>query len=244
MANGGKRGEHRELRARRARREGRSGRWAVGRRLGAAVVLSLSLGLGLGGAGVARASAGTGADLDLGLQPNGPRIGAAVLLGGGVQSFTTSGARAVADFGAFWSARFMWGSRHPIGVEAAYIGSAQSLDALGLEPTALLVSNGAEAVLRLNVPVVRGAFLFEPFVIGGLGWSVYQIERTTTASADLASEDSVLKVPVGGGFAFGFHAFMADLRFTYRPSYFDDLFRASGAALNTWSMGALVGVQF
>jgi hypothetical protein len=185
----------------------------------------------------------TGFDRTIGLEGGGPRIGAAVLLGGGVESFSHGSARSVTEVGGFWSLRLAWGMRRMIGVEAAYIGSAQGLNVLGMSNNAWLVSNGAEGVLRLNAPVERGAMLFEPFLLAGLGWKFYEVRRSPV-TADIAAGDNVLEVPFGGGFAFGYHAFMVDTRFTYRATFFNDLFRTTGAPLDSWSMGTLVGIQF
>jgi hypothetical protein len=213
--------------------------------------VALALALAFPGPARAQGDAGTGAAIagtdqapqQFGISPTGPHLGAAVLLGGGVESFSRANARSVTSPGGFWSARLMWGTRHLVGAEAAYVGSAQSLNALGMSDNAWLVSNGLEGLLRLNLPVVRGAMLFEPFVLGGVGWSLYEVARTTS-TADVAANDSILAVPFGGGFAFGYHAFMVDARFTYRATFFNDLFRTTDAALDNWSMGALVGIQF
>jgi len=202
--------------------------------------VALFASLAVAALGAARAE---GSEPEIGLRPGGPTIGAAVLLGGGVESFSRAGARGVTDTGGFWSARLAWGLRQLVGVEAAYIGSAQTIDALGMSNTAWLVSNGAEAVARLNAPVERGQMLFEPYVLGGVGWRLYQVERSA-ATADVAATDNVLQVPFGGGFAFGYYSFMVDARFTYRATFFNDLFRTTNTPLDSWSMGALVGIQF
>ena len=44
-----------------------------------------------------------------------------------------------------WDARFQSGTRCYLGFEAAYLGSAQSIDAIGLDQDATLLSNGVGA---------------------------------------------------------------------------------------------------
>src|SRR5215831_3472376 len=104
------------------------------------VVVAGVVALGVLDAGLARASS-EGSDLALGLAPNGPRHGAALLIGGGVEGFThPATSTAGADIGGFWNVRFLWGSRRLFAGEAAYVGTAQALDTLGLQSTAWLIS--------------------------------------------------------------------------------------------------------
>jgi hypothetical protein len=137
------------------------------------------------------------------------------------------------------------GTREYVGLEAAYIGSAQSISALGLSNDAVLVSNGAEGALRLNLPLVsRTGALLEPFVFGGLGWSRFHVARTSVNTSDIATDDDIMTVPYGGGLAFASHGFMADARFTYRSTFYNDLLRTSGGKLDNWSAGAQLGFEF
>ena len=100
------------------------------------------------------------------------------------------------------------------------MGSARGIDALGLQSNALLVSNGVEGALRLNVPVVmRRAQLLEPF--GFVGRRVVALpgdEHQHVNTSDLAGDDDVMAVPVGGGLEYAIGRFMADARFTYRAT--------------------------
>jgi len=113
-----------------------------------------------------------------------------------------------------------------------------------LQSSALLVGNGVEGNVRLNVPVVmRRSQLLEPFAYGGLGWSRYQVTNTNTVTSDLARDDDIMAVPVGGGLEYAIGRFMADARFNYRATYYNDLMR-SGGNLNSWGFSTQVGFSF
>ena len=59
-------------------------------------------------------------------------IGAGVLVGGGFEDFTNSNLRSMTGTGGNWTARVLAGTRRFVGLEAAYVGSARSIDVLGL----------------------------------------------------------------------------------------------------------------
>lgn len=170
--------------------------------------------------------------------------GGGLFLGGGFEDFAHSNMRSMTGGGGYWSARFVAGMRHVLGVEAAYIGSARTIDALGLDGNARLFSNGAEGALRLNIPMVSAnqMSLVEPFGFVGLGWSHYNVTNTNVNTSDVASSDDVMTLPVGGGFAFGYGGFVADARFTYRKTYFNNL--VPGQTLDTWGVGGQIGFGF
>ena len=107
----------------------------------------------------------------------------------------------------------------------------------------MLLANGVEGTLRLNIPIITRATLLEPFAFGGIGYSHYNVTNTASVSASVADTDNVMTVPFGGGFAVGYRAFMADARFTYRQTYYNDLLRA-GSNLNTWGVSGQIGVAF
>jgi hypothetical protein len=176
--------------------------------------------------------------------PHREVVGAGMLVGGGVQDFTRSSIRDMTGTGGYWNARLLFGSRNIVGFEAAYIGSAQSIDALGLSSDATLVSNGAEGALRLNMPIVHRRSLMEPFVFGGAGWSHYHVANSTTNASSVNSNDDILEVPYGAGFAMGYGGFMADARFTYRSTFYNDLLKTTGGRLDNWSAGGQVGFEF
>jgi len=176
--------------------------------------------------------------------------GASLLVGGGAFDFSRNLARSETDMGGYWNVRAIFGTRNFLGLEAAYVGSMQGINVLGLSSNASLVGNGAEGALRFNVPVQmnRGMSLVEPFVFGGAGWSRYTVVNSTTTTASINDNDDVLTLPFGGGLAFGHRGFFADARFTYRPTYYNDLLRGSNAGssarLDSWGAGAQLGFEF
>jgi hypothetical protein len=172
------------------------------------------------------------------------RLGASLLVGGGVEDFTDSSVRSVTGVGGSWMARAIAGTRQLVGLEAAYVGSARSLDMLGVASNARLVSNGVEGALRVNVPVsLPRTQLLVPFGFVGLGWSHYSVTNTNVTTADIARDDDIMALPIGGGLEYGIGRFMADARFTYRSTYYNDLMR-TGGNLNNWGVSGQVGFSF
>jgi len=172
------------------------------------------------------------------------RLGTGLLVGGGFEDFTNDNLRSMTGGAGSWNARAIAGTRQFVGVEAAYVGAARGVEALGVQSNAVLVSNGVEGALRLNVPVVlRSRQLLEPFGFVGVGWSRYQITNTNVNTSSLAGNDDIMSVPMGGGLAYAIGRFMADARFTYRATYYNDLMR-TGGNLNNWGVGTQLGVSF
>src|SRR5215831_7977102 len=119
-----------------------------------AITLLAALGL-LSVAQTARAQEKGGAKL---LTPYGESLS----VGGGVVNFVGDTARNVTDVGGYWDVRLAFGTRTPIGIEAAYIGAAQNVTAVGMT-NAFLVRNGMEANARINIPLVlRNNHVLEP----------------------------------------------------------------------------------
>jgi hypothetical protein len=166
------------------------------------------------------------------------------MLGGGFEDFTNSNLQAMTGGGGAWSVRAVGGLYQFIGLEAAYVGAARRIDALGLSSNAALMSNGVEGAFRLNVPVIRGRALVEPFGFVGLGWSRYSVVNSNTQSSDVAERDDVMTLPYGAGLAYAYGPVIADARFTYRYTYMNDLMRVSGGRLNNWGVGGQVGFSF
>jgi hypothetical protein len=172
------------------------------------------------------------------------KLGAGLLVGGGVEDFTDSSVRSVTGVGGSWTARAVAGTRQLVGLEGAYVGSARSLDMLGVGSSANLVANGIEGNVRVNVPIMlRREQLLEPFGFVGVGWSHYQVTNTNINTADVASDDDVMALPVGGGLEYAIGRFMADARFTYKSTYYNDLMR-TGGNLNNWGVSGQVGFSF
>jgi hypothetical protein len=167
-------------------------------------------------------------------------VGEYVLFGGGVSDFTDDAVKDRYDIGGAWDLRLGLGSRFYVGGEVAYVGSAQR----GEGSTPDLLSNGAEGVLRLQYPYVRGEWLVEPFAFGGIGWRRLSLQD---APAGLKDSDDVGVVPFGAGVTLGHGRFLVDARFTYRTSFDEDLAFAAGerpANLEQWAVGASLGYEF
>jgi hypothetical protein len=173
-------------------------------------------------------------------------FGWALVVGGGYEDFTNSSMRGLTSGGGSWDVRAIGGTRSYVGFEAAYVGSARDVTALGAARSTL-VGNGFEGTLRLNVPVIRSRSLYEPYGFIGLGYSHYSITNYNTAlTSDFASSDGVMTMPFGLGFAYGYSAFIADARLSYTATYFDSLLPSGNGtgALNHWGVGGNVGFRF
>jgi hypothetical protein len=169
----------------------------------------------------------------------------AIMAGGGITDFTNSGIRSDTNVGGSWDVRFLFGSRSIVGFEASYVGGAQGINGFGLGGDTTLVRNGAEGMLRINAPLYAGNTLLEPYIAGGLGWNSYRITNITSNTASISDNDNVMTVPLAAGFAMGYKGFVGDLRYTYRPTYNQDLFNnLVGSELTNWDAGAMVGYEF
>jgi outer membrane protein OmpA-like peptidoglycan-associated protein len=171
------------------------------------------------------------------------RVGLGVTAGGGVIGFNDKLARTLADTGGSWEFRLTLGTRLPIGLDLAYVGSSQDLTVPGLSSNAFLLGNGAEADLRLQWP----GTMVRPFVFGGVGWTHYDVQRAT-ATGGLRDSDNVGMVPVGVGLALGLpNGPVLEIRATERFAFDDDLFRGMGATdngLDNWNVTGRIGAEF
>jgi hypothetical protein len=178
------------------------------------------------------------------------KVGAMLSVGGGVTNFTEDGPQAVTNPGAAWNVRATLGSRSLIGLEAAYTGSLQDLEALGLDNSAMLASNGVEGDLRINAPVTIGDGLISPYGFGGLGYKRYSLAfENDSTSSQISDHDDVMVVPFGVGLAAGIAGVTLDTRATYRQTFFTELVGDSqssfdSTALNAWEVGAGLGFEF
>ncbi len=172
------------------------------------------------------------------------KVGVGLLVGGGFNDFTNNHLRSVTGDGGYWTARVIAGTREYVGMEAAYVGDARSISGLGLNNDSRLISNGLSGNLRVNIPVARGASLVEPFGFVGVGWSHYTVTNNNVALSDVTSSDNILTLPYGGGLEYAYRGFMADARFTYTQTYYNNLTQTTGGNLNNWGVGGQIGFEY
>ena len=146
-------------------------------------------------------------------------FGMALSVGGGVAGFTDDTMTDLTDPGGAWDARLTIGSRLPVSLEAAYIGTAQSIDALGLDPDSTLVSNGVEGNLRLNI----GRYNVQPFIFAGAGWQRYDLVNDSFNTSSVDDRDDVFSLPMGVGISGKYRGLLVDVRGTYREVWGNDL---------------------
>jgi hypothetical protein len=176
-------------------------------------------------------------------------IGYGLSLGGGVDGFVGDAFRDLTNTGGSWNLRFTAGTRSYLALELSYIGSAQGIDAIGLDNDAVLVGNGLQAALRINF--LRN-YVVQPFVYGGAAWRNYTLSNTIVNVSDVNDSDDVFEIPVGVGVAGYISGFMADLRAEYRAAWGNDLVPVldeddEGAIVGSadrWGVMADLGVQF
>lgn len=187
---------------------------------------------------------------DIGEAPPAPHernkargVGAAISVAGGVSAFSRSSARDFLDTGGTWDVRGVFGTRTLVGLEGAYVGSANGLDGPG-GLTRTLYGNGIEGDLRLNI--LRNGLAFagglQPYVLGGFGWTHYHLSNNVSTAA-IDNSDDTLQVPVGAGVSYYFgQRVLIDARFTYRFAFSDNLIQ--GSSLDTMGVTARLGAEF
>jgi hypothetical protein len=176
-------------------------------------------------------------------------VGFSLSLGGGVTDFTDEDMRDTTGVGGSWAVRATLGTKTPIGFEGSYIGSAQAIDALGIDDDAVLVSNGLQGAMRLNA--VIGAPV-TPFLFGGVAWSRFDLANTATNTSDIADKDDLLEIPVGLGIGGSYRGFGYDLRGELRFATNEDMVpelsagRDTGdrASMHRWGVNATLGYGF
>lgn len=174
-------------------------------------------------------------------------VGVAAMLGGGVGNFFNTDTRDMTGTAGAYGVRLTVGTRTYVAGEAAYHGTLQTISGQSGFSSPNLMSNTAEAVLRLNYPLIGlagEASLLEPFAFAGLGWTRFNVIDSNSTSA---SDDNVI-VPLGAGLGYGYKGLMVDARFTYRPiasaGNVIKLPSGSNAELSSWVVGANLGYEF
>jgi opacity protein-like surface antigen len=179
------------------------------------------------------------------------RFGFAISAGGGVSGFTDNTARSATQDGGGWDVRATFGTRSPLAAEVSYIGSAQAIDALGLDDDAVLLGNGVQANVRVNLATDANV---QPFLFAGAAWRRYQLSNVDSNTSDISDDDDVLEIPVGAGVAFRYRGFLLDARGEYRRTTEEDLMPSltqdgpfandSQAELHRWGVNANIGYEF
>jgi hypothetical protein len=169
-------------------------------------------------------------------------FGTAFQAGGGIAHFNQGDTPAAGGTGGYWELRSVIGTRRRLALELGYLGSTRRLSMASADGA--LVSHGAEALLRLNVPTeTASGFLLEPFSFMGLGW----MRSAPTHDGAAGRSHHVLTVPVGFGFAFGRDGSLVSAQMTYRPVLAGDAvlrLPEVEAELQGWSLGARAGFEF
>jgi hypothetical protein len=142
-------------------------------------------------------------------------VGVEIQLGGGVQDFVDRDVAAVTSPAGAWGARLIVGTRSHIAGEAAYLGSSQGLNTLGVDDRAMLTSNGIEGALRYNV--LTGAW--QPYAVAGYTWRRYNVTNTAANFSSVADSGNVSEIPVGVGLAYRFKPLVADLRVSLHNAF-------------------------
>lgn len=169
-------------------------------------------------------------------------IGVSATVGGGPEGFVEDVATGFTEVGGAWNVRIAFLSRFLLTPELSYIGSAQNIVAAGLDPDAYLLSNGAEANLRLNI--LPG--IFQPYVFGGIGFRHYELANADVNTSAIADDDNIGIVPVGGGFTVRLDNFLLDARGTFRWAFEDEMLVLGpddGLGMSTWSAELRAGVE-
>ncbi len=174
----------------------------------------------------------------------GQKYGLSAMFGGGLVGFADQDTRDFASTGGSWEARFAFGTKSWLAVEAAYVGSLQGLDALGLDSNARLLGNGGEADVRINL--LQG-LAWQPYALVGAGWTHYSVTNSNANTSDVAESDNVLTMPIGAGIGYRYRNVLFDLRGTYRATTQAELIDMHGtgeANLDTWSATLKAGFEF
>lgn len=202
----------------------------------AAVAVGLALALG---AGIAAADEREEPNLII-------PYGMSIHVGGGVAGFVDEGMRDMTDPAGEWEARAVFGTRLIVGFEAGYSGTVQSIDALGLDTDALLLSTGVEGLVRLHLLDEGG---IRPYMFAGAGWRRYDLTNADVNTSSVLETDDVLEIPVGVGVGYQIGRVIVDVRGTVRPTFEEDLVPAAAedeenTPLDTWNVAARVGFEF
>jgi len=171
--------------------------------------------------------------------------GFAISAGGGASQFVGTTMRDLTGTAGDWTVRLTLGTRSFIAGEVSYIGSAQSISALGLPNNSDLIGNGAQAVLRLNGTVDYGV---QPFIYGGAAWRHYSLHESGPNLSDVANSTNALEVPLGVGIAGYWNGVMLDARGEYRFGWTNNdivpTINGDSPKMDRWQATGNIGYEF
>jgi hypothetical protein len=178
-------------------------------------------------------------------------VGVSVIAGVGLTGFSNGHVRdATSSVGGMWDLRVTLGSHVPLGLDVAYVGTSQTINAQLGSNSGTLLGTAVEGALRWNILPHSP---LNPYVFGGVGWQRYDITGATFTFSDAAINDSdnLLSFPVGAGLCFRDNGFVADIRGTYRWTTDNNLIVAhplvpgSGfSKMDSWGASASAGFEF
>jgi hypothetical protein len=170
-----------------------------------------------------------------------------------VIGFFDDDTQGLTDAGGSWEARITVGTRTPLAFEAAYVGSAQNIEALGLDDSAVLLGTSFEGAARLNLTRMA----IQPYLFGGLGYTRYDVSNADFNTSSVNGKEEMGHIPVGAGIGWQYGGLLLDLRGTLRAAFSDDI-QSIGeddtdiipdsddpkAELDTWNITGRVGFEF
>lgn len=172
-------------------------------------------------------------------------VGLGFSAGGGVDDFASDTMRATTGVGGGWNVRATLGTKTFLALEGSYIGSAQNIDALGLDNDALLIGNGVQGAGRLNLLT---GLPVQPFVYAGVAWRRYDITDSNINTSNIDGEDDVIEFPGGIGVSGYLYGMMADVRGEYRIATDEDLApsrsNTGDATLDRWAVTGSLGFAY
>lgn len=177
-------------------------------------------------------------------------VGLSLVASGGVTGFTNQVLRDVTSnpVNGLWSLRATIGSRTPIGLDVAYVGTAVSLNSLAGSSSGTLLGTTLEGAVRFNA---WPHYDWNPYVFAGVGWQRYDVSGTTfTRVVDgIADSDNSITFPLGVGLSYRHTSgLVLDLRGTFRFNtnsglVANSLESSDTAPLHTWEASAGVGFE-
>jgi hypothetical protein len=174
------------------------------------------------------------------------RYGLSLSVGGGVVGFTDKAMRDTAKTGGLWDVRVGFLTNTWLGVELAYEGGLQNIDALGLNSDARLLSTAVEADARVNF--TQGHWNWQPYAFAGVGWKRYELNNVSTNLSSVNDQDDLVEVPLGLGLGTRYAGWLVDVRGSFRPAFDNDLVPTNNsgdhAAMHTWAAALRLGYAF